>query len=384
MEWDGLLVDCVDFAQRLIRTPSMSREESAVSNLALHEMELLGFDEVWQDGAGNACGRIYGRDRSLGAVVLNSHLDHVDAADEALWPAPPFAAEIIDGRIHGRGACDIKGPLAVQIYSMGALLRWGQRPARDVVFSGVVEEEIGGAGAVYWIDHLDYPVDLIVLGEPSSNHLSVGHRGILQMWVTFAGRSVHASVPSEGHNPNYEMAQFLSRLQDMSSELASHPILGETTVAPTLLEVDTQSLNVTPAWTRVLLDFRTAAESTNSLREFVLRVADDLDCRLSDAWAEAPDQPLHESEETIYGYYTPPDSAAVTRVQELVAQGMGWMPDLVSYRFATDGRHFVASGIPIIGYSAGEEHLAHTVLESISIEMMADSLRGHFNLLLDF
>jgi succinyl-diaminopimelate desuccinylase len=384
MRWDELLADCVDFAQRLIRTPSMPHEESAVSALIIREMEMLGFDEVWQDGAGNACGRIFGRDRSLGALVLNSHMDHVDAADESLWPAPPFAAEIIDGRVHGRGACDIKGPLAVQIYSMAALLRWGQRPYRDVVFSGVVEEEVGGAGAVYWIDHLDYPVDLIVLGEPSSNHLSLGHRGILQMWVTFAGRSVHASVPSEGHNPNYDMARFLSRLQDMSSELTSHPLLGPTTVAPTLLEVDTKSLNVTPAWTRVLLDFRTAAESTNSLREFVSRVAGGLDCRLSDAWASDPDQPLHESDETIYGYYTPPDSQAVHRIRALVTQGMGWEPDLVSYRFATDGRHFVKHGIPIIGYSAGEEHLAHTVLESISIDMMAESLRGHFNLLRDY
>jgi acetylornithine deacetylase/succinyl-diaminopimelate desuccinylase-like protein len=384
MEWDRLLADCIDFAQRIIQTPSMPREESAVSQLVVREMEMLDFDEVWQDGAGNACGRIFGRDRTLGALVLNTHLDHVDPADESLWPAPPYAAEILDGRIHGRGACDIKGPLAVQIYSMAGLLRAGQRPRRDIVFTGVVEEEIGGAGAVYWIEHLDYPVDLILLGEPSSNHLSLGHRGILQMWATFPGRSVHASVPFDGHNPNYDVALFLGRLQQMSSDLASHPILGPTTVAPTLLEVDTQSLNVTPAWTRVLLDFRTATESPNSLKAFVQNVAGDLDCRISDAWATELDQPLHESDEIIYGYYTPPDSPIVDRARALIAQGMGWEPELVSYRFATDGRHFVPKNIPIVGYSAGEEHLAHTVLESISIEMMADSLRGHFHLLRDY
>jgi succinyl-diaminopimelate desuccinylase len=384
MEWNVLLADCLDFAQRLIQTPSMSREEAAISELVVHEMDLLGFDEVWQDGAGNACGRIFGRDRTLGAVVLNSHLDHVDPGDESLWPAPPFAAEILDGRILGRGACDIKGPLAVQIYGMAGLLRAGQRPLRDVVFTGVVEEEIGGAGAAYWIDHLDYPVDLIVLGEPSSNHVSLGHRGILQMWVTFPGRSVHASVPSQGHNPNYDVAIFLSRLQERSSELTGHPILGETTVAPTLLEVDTQSFNVTPAWTRVLLDFRTAAESTNSLKAFVLDVAGNLDCSLSDAWAADQDQAMHDSDEIIYGYYTPPESPAVARARALAGKGMGWEPELVSYRFATDGRHFVSRDIPIIGYSAGEEQLAHTVLESISIEMMADSLRGHFYLLRDY
>ena len=384
MDWKKLLSECVAFAQRLIQTPSMSRKEAAISALVAQEMESLGFDEIWQDGAGNACGRIFGQDRSLGAIVLNTHLDHVDPGDESLWPAPPFSAEIHEGRILGRGACDIKGPMAVQIYSMAALLKAGQRPRRDIVFTGVVEEEIGGAGAVYWIEHLDYPVDLIVLGEPSSNHLSLGHRGILQMWVTFAGRSVHASVPSEGHNPNYDMAVFLNRLHEMAPELSSHPVLGATTVAPTLIEVDTESLNVTPAWTRVLLDFRTATESTNSIKEFVLAVAGDLDCKLSDAWADARDQPLHDSDETIYGYYTPPESPAVERVLSLATRGMGWEPKLTSYRFATDGRHFVASDIPIIGYSAGEEHLAHTVLESISIDMMADSLRGHLYLLRDY
>ena len=53
---------------------------------------------------------------------------------------------------------------------MAAMLRAGCSPLRDVVFSGVVQEEIGGAGAEYWVRHLDYPVALVVLGEPSSNN----------------------------------------------------------------------------------------------------------------------------------------------------------------------------------------------------------------------
>ena len=74
---------------------------------------------------------------------------------------------LCDGRIIGRGASDIKGPLAVQIYALAALRRLGQLPRRDVVFTGVVQEEIGGAGAMFWVENLDYPVALIVLGEPS-------------------------------------------------------------------------------------------------------------------------------------------------------------------------------------------------------------------------
>lgn len=381
---ERLLADCVNFAQRLIRTPSMPRQEAVLAELVANEMRTQGFDEVWLDGLGNVSGRIFGHDRSLGGLVLNSHLDHVDPGDLSLWSFPPYSAEIVDDTILGRGACDIKGPLAVQIYSMVGLLRQGQRPRRDVIFTGVVEEEIGGAGAIYWTENLDYPVDLIVLGEPSSNQISLGHRGLLQMWVTFSGQSVHASVPLAGDNPNFALSIFLNRLKLKQGELESHPLLGPTTVTPTIIEVDTVSMNVTPAWTRVLLDFRTATESPKSLQSFVRKVAEDLKPAISDAWAPEPGTPLPESDETIFGYYTSPDSEIVGKVRQILNRGMGWEPELSSYQFATDGRHFIPCGATIIGYSPGEEDLAHTVKERIAIDMMADSLRGHMQLLREF
>jgi len=379
-----LLEDCVDFAQRLIQTKSMPREEANLAALIAREMRYLEFDEVWIDDIGNVSGKIFGADRSQGALVLNSHQDHVDPGDLRLWTAPPYDALIDGDYILGRGACDIKGPLAVQIYSMAGLLRMGERPRRNVVFTAVVEEEIGGQGAVYWTENLEYPVDLIVLAEPSSNQISLGHRGIIQTWITFPGRSVHASVPQSGTNPNYSMAIFLERLIQMKEGLREHPILGPTTVAPTIVEVDTTSLNVTPAWTRVLLDFRTGTESNNSLKEFIKRVAGDLDYSLSDAWSAEDDAPLLDADETIYGYYTVPDEAVVGTVRELIERGMGWQTSLSSYNFATDGRHFIPCGADIVGYSAGEEKYAHTVDERISISMMADSLKGHIQLLREF
>ena len=378
---DTLLADCLRFAQRLIQTPSMPGEEGAIAALIAAEMRQLDFDEVWLDEIGNVYGRIFGQDRSLGALVLNTHLDHVDPGDPALWPVPPYAGAIVGERLVGRGACDIKGPLAVQVYSMAGLRRLGERPRRDVVFTGVVEEEVGGAGAIYWAEHLDYPVALVVLGEPSGNRLSLGHRGILALWVTFPGRSVHASVPQNGVNPNYALATFLTRLQTMQAELGRHPLLGPTSVAPTIIEVDTKSQNVTPAWTRVLLDFRTAVESERSLQAFVHRVAGDLPHTISPGWESLV---LTDSDRPIFGYYTPPESDVVQRARAAIGRGMGYEPELSSYQFATDGRHFVPYNLPIIGYAPSDEGEAHTAGESIAIAMMADSLRGHMQLLREF
>ena len=381
MDFEKLTADCVSFAQRLIQTPSMSYEEAAIAQVVAEEMRRLGFDEVWIDGAGNACGRIFGQDRSLGALVLNTHLDHVDPGDPALWPVPPYSAEIVDGRILGRGACDIKGPMAVQVYSMAALLREGERPLRDVVFTGVVQEEIGGEGAIHWAENLDYPVALVVIGEPSSNKLCLGHRGNLSMWATFHGRSVHASVPERGDNPNYQVAEFLQRLETAVADLPEHPILGKTTIAPTIIKVDTTSYNVTPAWTRIMLDCRTSMESVQSLAAFYRRVGDGLNFTLTEGYT---DTPLVESDEPLVGFYTPPDHEVVVKAKALLEAGVGHEIPLSNYRFATDGRHFVPYNLPMIGYGPGNEFVAHTVKENIAIAEIAESLRGYIHLLRTF
>ncbi len=382
-QWNLLLADCVDFTQRLIQTPSMSHQESQIAHLIEAELHTLAFDEVSIDEIGNVIGRIYGQDRDLPALVLNTHLDHVDPGDPTLWPQPAYSGAIVDGNIIGRGATDIKGPLAVQVYALAALRRSGQRPRRDVVFTGVVQEEIGGGGALYWVENLDYPVALIVLGEPSGNDLALGHRGIVQIWVTFHGRSVHASVPETGVNPNYALAGFLEQIQSAMSELAAHPLLGPTTVSPTIIEVDTASPNVIPAWTRVLLDIRTAGESKRNLLAFIERLAGDQQYTVTDAWCSEP-TPLAADEETIYGFDTPAGSAVVLRAREAIGAGMGRLPELISYQFATDGRLFVPYGIPIVGFAPGEMDQPHTAGERIAIAQMEDALRGYVQLLRDF
>ncbi|MFN2103703.1 MAG: M20 family metallopeptidase [Candidatus Promineifilaceae bacterium] len=383
IDWDLLLADCVQFTQKLIQTPSMSREEADVADLIAAELARLNFDEVAIDEIGNVIGRLYGRDRTLPALVLNTHLDHVDPGDLALWPEPPYAGNIVGGRIIGRGACDIKGPLAVQVYAMAALKRSGRRPRRDVVFTGVVQEEIGGAGAQYWVENLDYPVALVVLGEPSRNNLALGHRGIVQMWVTFYGRSAHASAPEKGLNPNYALADFLQKLEPAVVDLEEHTLLGPTTVVPTIIEVDTNSPNVIPAWTRVLLDVRTAGESKKSLLAFVDRLAGDTPYNVTDAWCSEP-TPLAADADIIFGYDTPADMEEVLRMRQAIADGMGSKPALTSYHFATDGRHFVPYDIPVVGFAPGEEQEAHTAGESIAIDQIADALRGYVQVILDF
>jgi hypothetical protein len=101
------LAATVDFCQWLIRQPSMPGEEGALAELVRAEFGRLGYDDAWIDRGGNVIGvlRGVGGGRSL---MLNTHLDHVGVGDPAEWPLRPFAADIVDGVLYGRGASDIK------------------------------------------------------------------------------------------------------------------------------------------------------------------------------------------------------------------------------------------------------------------------------------
>lgn len=380
INWSQLESDCIDFIQRLIQTPSMSFEEAAIAEVVAAELRHLEYDDVRIDAIGNVIGVVYGEDRSLPKLVLNTHLDHVDPGDLALWSCPPYSGAIAEGRIYGRGASDIKGPVGVQVYSIAALIREGIRPKRDIVFTCVVQEEIGGAGASHWASTVDYPIELILIGEPSSNRIASGHRGIFAFLLTFHGRSAHASAPAKANNPNYAMATFLTRLEQAQHQLGIHPRLGPTTVSPTTLEVDTKSHNVTPAWTQVYLDFRTSAESPDSLAVFIDKLAVDLlPYTLSRPYGESAE--IDASGATITGFDTDPADPIAQRAIAAIADGMGHTPEIISYNFATDGRHMVGLGAPILGYAPGDEKEAHTAGESIQIAQIGAALRGHVALL---
>jgi acetylornithine deacetylase/succinyl-diaminopimelate desuccinylase-like protein len=170
-------------------------------------------------------------------------------------------------------------------------------------------------------------------------------------------------------------------LQTAAAGLPEHPLLGKTTIAPTVIEVDTTSYNVTPAWTRVLLDCRTSVESTRSLGDFFRQVGEGLNFTLREGYGEAL---LRETDEIITGFYTPPEAEVVVKAKALIEAGAGHEIPFSNYRFATDGRHFVPYNLPMIGYGPGDEFVAHTVKENIAIAEIAESLHGYVHLLRRF
>jgi len=369
----------VAFCQRLIRTPGLPGAEGAVAALVRAEMESLGYDDVWTDEAGNVVGCVRGAGGA--SLMLNTHLDHVAAGNPDRWPVPPFGGEVKDGAVWGRGAMDIKGPLACQVHAPAVLRRAGIPPAGDVYVTAVVMEEVGGVGARVLLERLR--PDLAVVGEATSCDVARGHRGRVELQVRFVGRSAHASAPERAANPHYAAARFLTALRDL--EMVASLTFGPATVAPTLVASDQSSANVTPGELLLTLDWRTVPEEGPDavlarVAELAAAAAGEgvaADARVrSSAWetytglvAETP---------SIHGAFVlerdhPLVEGAVAAIEGAFGASVGTR----LWRFATDGGHFMDAGVPTIGFAPGDETLAHTHEERIGLDELAQGLLGN-------
>jgi len=380
------LKSCIEFLQQLIQTRSFSFQERKLADLLRSRMEKLGFDEAWIDPAGNVIGRVRGRGEAP-PLHFNTHLDHVDEGDPDDWPYPPYEGVSAEGRIWGRGAVDIKGPLACQVSAVGSILREGIRPPGDLYVTAVVQEELGGVGAQYLVKHLDTP--LVVVGEPSRNELRIGHRGRVEIEVVFQGRSAHASMPHLGANPLFPTARFIDRLRQL--EMQEDPMLGKASVEPTLLKTDQTCTNVIPGEVRLVCDWRTVADQTAEEVSGILReLAGECSAEGIKPSIIVPvyDQPtytgLHFPATAEHPSYSiPVDDGMVRTAMDILNRSIGLQSEPKVWRFATDGGHFARAGWKVIGFGPGDDRLAHTVRESIEIDALRDALTGYRALALE-
>lgn len=372
---------CVDLLQQMIRTLSLPGHEGELASLVANEMRDLGYDEVRIDEVGNVLGRVEGRGQAPD-LMFNTHLDHVDVGDPAGWPHPPFGGEIHDDKVWGRGAVDIKGPMAAQVVGVARLLR-GERPPGDVWVTAVVQEEIGGVGARHLAETL--PIPLVVVGEPSHNTLRRGHRGRTELVVHIAGRSVHASVPERGVNPLYALGLFLGGLEGL--EMPTDADLGPSTVAPTLLRTDQTSANVVPGEVWQTCDWRnipgqSGEDARRRLEAVATQVlADNPPHAEADIDVVVPvidrrtytglDRPIPGANPA---YILPSDHPAVAAAENICRDVLKEDRPTGVWQFATDGGHFAEAGMAPIGFGPGDEFLAHTVNEHIEIAALEEAM----------
>lgn len=137
-----------------------------------------------------------GRGRSL---LFNGHYDVVLAAPLADWSRDPWGGELADGRVYGRGSCDMKGGIAAALAAVHGLVAEGLVPGGDVFFNVVPFEEVNGMGTTATALR-SHRADGAICCEPTELHPLVADRGLLAMELTVQGRSAHGEIPQPHHS----------------------------------------------------------------------------------------------------------------------------------------------------------------------------------------
>ena len=374
--------------QALVQIPSLPGDERRAAERVLDEMRRARFTHVEIDTWGNVVGTLAANapEKLPGAILLNAHLDHVDAGNSADWTFGPFSGHEADGRIHGRGSTDTKSAVIAQVHAASLLRELGDsmglERTRDLIVAAVVQEEVGGLGSAGLIES-GHSFHAAVIGEPSQNALAFGHRGRVEIEVTFHGRAAHASRPDWGDNPHPSLARFIPLLDELLHDV--DPAFGPSTVAPTLVHAQPASPNVIPSDLVLTLDWRNVSgESPEIIRERIEAIAEKSGApgisirvrtptRLLTSWTGE----AREMERVSRPFTIDRNGATFLSAHRALSTGLGRDVPVIPWDFASDGGWLASRGIPCVGFGPGDMRSMHVVDESVSIDLLVEAAAGY-------
>ena len=356
----------VELAQSLIRIFSPSGAESQATALFVSALKNLGFDEAYLDEAGNAIGIIRSGKGPL--LMFNGHLDTVTLGNEDEWIHPPLSGIVSQGRLWGRGACDMKSAVACMAYAAIDARNRGFKGT--LIVTGVVLEEVGGLGSHHVAETLR--PDLVILGEPSKLSLKLGHRGRVELHGVVSGRNAHAARAELGVNAINRAVAFLNSLESLVLPKGG-PLQGSSATPTRIVSFPEGSTNVVPGSVEITIDYRNIPGDEP---EDILNRIGKLDERI--VWSIPVMESVTEnskvrlrSSKVVSPYLAPGENIAVNRAREVIKVGMLSNNMEVNegvWWFCTDAPQLSRFGAPVIGFGPGEEELAHTTRESIPVE----------------
>ncbi len=226
--------ELVQRCRRLLQIPSIDRESNPpgdtteVYRFARGDLDAPGvgqWDVTVREGLPNLIATVSGA-RGGPHVVLNGHLDTYPPGDRSRWTHDPFGGELVDGRIYGRGAIDMKGGDAALMTAFLVMAEHRRDWAGKLTLTLVSDEETGAKfGADYLVQHCsEVQGDMVLSAEPSGVDLvRFGEKGASRLMFTARGRSGHSPVPSMGRNANHLLIAFLTELRTLAGPYAGVP-----------------------------------------------------------------------------------------------------------------------------------------------------------------
>ena len=302
-------------------------------------------------------------------LCFTGHIDVVPLGG-ASWSVDPFAGEIAEGKLYGRGSTDMKSGVAAFVT---AALRVSEevKDGPGLVLVVTAGEETGCEGA-YHLAELDGVLGeagAIVVGEPTSNKPRIGHKGALWLKATTKGVTAHGSRPEDGDNAVYKAARAITQLEDFDFNIARHDVLGKPT-----LNVGTvhggMNINSVPDLTEIGIDIRTipAQSHTNLQTQLSGYLGDEVDL-----------EPVID----VDGVLTNTADEWVQEVNEIITGIQGEIPEYKTGTGFTDASVLTPAygGAPTIILGPGEPYMAHKTDEYCVVEKITEAEAAYMEII---
>jgi succinyl-diaminopimelate desuccinylase len=381
-------MSAVEFAQALVRIesvndPARGRSEAPAAELVAEQMRAFGWQphvEEVEAGRPNVVAVLEG-DRPGPTLLLEGHTDVVTEGPRELWSVDPFAGEIRDGRLYGRGAADMKAGVAAMLFAADAVAS-GSFPGRIVVAALCDEEGMMLGAKRFCRSELARALDAAIVCEPEGWEICTAQKGAIRLRLDARGRMAHGAMPQHGLNTAPALAAFIDAAGEeqrrLQAEHGAHPTLGPTYVTPTVVQAgDPLQINVIPETSWVGVDVRTIpsvdhAELIAAFHADVARIAAETGVELT--LSVIDDRPSTE---------TPVDAPVVRALAAAHTAATGEQPVYGGVPGATDGTILWRElGIDIAVYGPGGKWIAHQVDEFVEVaeierytEIYADAAR---------
>ena len=393
-EVDQASDEIVDFAARLIRIPTVNppgEDYEACANVIGDQLRAHGSDVQLLPAIGriehtsqhpriNVIGRHAGSGNGP-AIHLNGHFDVVPPG--LGWTRDPFGAEIADGKLFGRGSCDMKAGLAAAVFAVEAIRRAGIKTMAPIEVSGTVDEESGGFAGVAWLAENRFlsreRTRAVIIPEPFGvDRICVGHRGVYWFEVIAQGRIAHGSMPYLGINAIEGMSHLLDLVRDelgpaLFNRVTTMPVVPDGSRHATIningidggQPVDGIPSPCVADRCRVVFDRRFLME------EGLERTRSEIAALVAKAQSRMPEVRFSIEDRLIFEpTRTPEDAPVVGALADAIAQVTGRQAALVASPGTYDHKHVARiAGVPhCVAYGPGQLDLAHQPDEYCSVD----------------
>lgn len=321
-------------------------------------------------GRANLLARVAGNSAGGGSLMLCGHMDVVPVGGAA-WDVEPFAAELRDGRIYGRGASDMKSGLVATAVAVANLERSGSARG-DILFAATAGEEVDCCGARRLVERGNLEdVEAAVIAEPTRGDVILAHKGALWVEIATRGKTAHGSMPKEGINAIEHMYRVLAWLfEEFEFTVDPDPMLGEPTLNVSVINGGVK-VNVVPDECKLQIDIRTVPAQVHG------EILGEIERSL-----KSFQETLHDFdwEVTVLSERLPVNTSREERLarvaEDLHRETYGASSSRVAAPYYTDASVLVEArpDLPVVVYGPGDDRLAHQPNEWVSAEAFDRSI----------